>query len=90
MTRTRQRKTYVACLSNDGYPASLEPRKKAGPLSRAKNLSSIRAHSWVISGAYFTPTLEGQYIIKNLVLIGGALVLGATVRGGSLVAEPES
>lgn len=38
---------------------------------------------------YFAPTLEGQYIIKNLVLIGGALVLGATVRGGSLVAEPE-
>jgi uncharacterized membrane protein YphA (DoxX/SURF4 family) len=27
-------------------------------------------------------TLEGQYIIKNLVLIGGGLVLGATVRGG--------
>ena len=29
-------------------------------------------------------TLEGQYIIKNLVLIGGGLVLGATVRGGKL------
>lgn len=29
-------------------------------------------------------TLEGQYIIKNLVIIGGALVLGATVRGGRL------
>ena len=27
MTRTRQRKSYVVCLSNDGYPASLEPRK---------------------------------------------------------------
>lgn len=27
-------------------------------------------------------TLEGQYIIKNLVLIGAALVLGGTVRGG--------
>jgi uncharacterized membrane protein YkgB len=27
-------------------------------------------------------TLEGQYIIKNLVLIGAGLVLGATVRGG--------
>lgn len=26
------------------------------------------------------PTLEGQYIIKNLVLIAGALVVGATVR----------
>lgn len=27
-------------------------------------------------------TLEGQYIIKNLVLIGAGLVLGGTVRGG--------
>lgn len=33
-------------------------------------------------------TLEGQYIIKNLVLIGSGLVLGATVRGGYLSAEP--
>lgn len=36
------------------------------------------------------PTLEGQYIIKNLVLIGAAMVVGATVRGGGLVAEPPS
>ena len=27
------------------------------------------------------PTLEGQYIIKNIVLIGAAMVVGATVRG---------
>ena len=33
-------------------------------------------------------TLEGQYIIKNLVLIGAALVLGATVRGGRLDPDP--
>lgn len=33
-------------------------------------------------------TLEGQYIVKNLVLIGSALVLGATVRGGSLTSSP--
>jgi uncharacterized membrane protein YkgB len=31
------------------------------------------------------PTLEGQYIIKNLVLISAAIVVGATVRGGELV-----
>lgn len=29
-------------------------------------------------------TLEGQYIFKNLVLIGAGIVLGATVRGGGL------
>jgi uncharacterized membrane protein YphA (DoxX/SURF4 family) len=35
------------------------------------------------------PTLEGQYIIKNLVLISAGLVLGATVRGGGLVSDPK-
>jgi uncharacterized membrane protein YphA (DoxX/SURF4 family) len=34
------------------------------------------------------PTLEGQYIIKNLVLIGAAMVVGAMVRGGRIVPEP--
>jgi len=33
------------------------------------------------------PTLEGQYIIKNLVLIAAAIAIGATVRGGRVVAE---
>jgi ABC-type uncharacterized transport system permease subunit len=37
----------------------------------------------------FAPTLEGQYIIKNAVLISAAIVLGATVRGGGLVTRPE-
>ena len=32
-------------------------------------------------------TLEGQYIFKNLVIIGAGMVLGATVRGGRLVSE---
>ena len=36
----------------------------------------------------YAPTLEGQYIIKNAVLISAAIVIGATVRGGGLVAEP--
>ena len=36
----------------------------------------------------FAPTLEGQYIIKNLVLVSAAIVLGGTVRGGKLVADP--
>jgi uncharacterized membrane protein YkgB len=33
-------------------------------------------------------TLEGQYIVKNVVLISAALVVGATVRGGRLLSEP--
>lgn len=38
----------------------------------------------------YAPTLEGQYIIKNLVLVAAALVLGATVRGGHLTARPST
>jgi uncharacterized membrane protein YphA (DoxX/SURF4 family) len=37
----------------------------------------------------YAPTLEGQYIIKNLVLVGAGLVTGSTVRGGRIVAEPQ-
>jgi uncharacterized membrane protein YkgB len=36
----------------------------------------------------YAPTLEGQYITKNLVLISAAITIGATVRGGGLVASP--
>lgn len=36
----------------------------------------------------FVPTLEGQYIIKNIVLISASIVVGATVRGGRMVPEP--
>lgn len=38
----------------------------------------------------FAPTLEGQYIIKNLVLISAGLVIGATVRGGRIIESEES
>lgn len=37
----------------------------------------------------YAPTLEGQYIFKNIVLVSAGLVIGATVRGGRVVAEPE-
>lgn len=32
-------------------------------------------------------TLEGQYIVKNIVLISAGMVLGATVRGGKLTSS---
>jgi len=35
----------------------------------------------------FAPSLEGQYIIKNIVLISAGIVIGATVRGGGLTPE---
>lgn len=34
-------------------------------------------------------TLEGQYVIKDIILISAALVIGATVRGGGLTEKPE-
>lgn len=38
----------------------------------------------------YAPTLEGQYIIKNIVLVSAGLVIGATVRGGGLTAHPQA
>jgi uncharacterized membrane protein YkgB len=35
----------------------------------------------------YAPTLEGQYIIKNLVIVGAGIVLGATVRGARFKVE---
>jgi len=36
----------------------------------------------------FVWTLEGQYVFKDIVLVSVALVIGATVRGGGLIASP--
>ena len=41
----------------------------------------------VFTRAPYAPTLEGQYIIKNLVLVAAGIVIGATVRGGGLVSD---
>jgi uncharacterized membrane protein YkgB len=43
--------------------------------------------SEVFTRAPYAPTLEGQYIIKNLVLVAAGIVIGATVRGGGLVSD---
>jgi uncharacterized membrane protein YphA (DoxX/SURF4 family) len=45
------------------------------------------AETWTVFP--IAPTLEGQYIIKNLVLVSAAIVIGATVRGGDMVADPD-
>lgn len=36
------------------------------------------------------PTLQGQFIMKNLVLITAGISIGATVRGGTVVADPHA
>lgn len=38
----------------------------------------------VFSQFPFVLTLEGQYIVKNLIIISASIVIGATVRGGQL------
>ncbi|MCK6627427.1 MAG: DoxX family protein [Anaerolineae bacterium] len=42
----------------------------------------------VFTAIPYAPTLEGQYIIKNMVLVSAGLVIGATVRGGRVIADP--
>jgi uncharacterized membrane protein YphA (DoxX/SURF4 family) len=51
-------------------------------------LALFPAETWNIFP--ISPTLEGQYIIKNLVLVSAGLVIGATVRGGAVVADPQA
>lgn len=41
----------------------------------------------VFGSVPFVLTIEGQYIVKNVVVIASALVIGATVRGGGLKAD---
>jgi uncharacterized membrane protein YkgB len=45
------------------------------------------AESW--THLAYAPTLEGQYIIKNIVLIAAGVLLAATMRGGRVVASEE-
>ena len=35
----------------------------------------------------YSLTLEGQYIVKNIILLSAGIVLGGTLRGGKLVAS---
>ncbi len=35
------------------------------------------------------PSLQGQFIIKNFILIAAAISVGGTVRGGGMIADPE-
>jgi len=38
--------------------------------------------------APFVLTFEGQFLLKNLVLVSAAIVVGSTVRGGRIRPEP--
>ncbi|MFO7320300.1 MAG: DoxX family protein [Chloroflexota bacterium] len=36
----------------------------------------------------FVFTLEGQYVVKDIILVSAGLVIGATARGGGLTSDP--
>ncbi len=40
----------------------------------------------MFSGPHRAPSLEGQYVIKDVVLVAAGMVIAATVRGGRLIA----
>lgn len=43
----------------------------------------------LFSGAGIAPTLEGQYVLKDVIIVGAALVLAATLGGARLSAGDE-
>ena len=43
----------------------------------------------LFAGNYNAPTLEGQYVVKDLVLLAAALVVGLQQRGAELVILPD-
>ena len=44
----------------------------------------------IFSSSVLVPTMEGQYIIKNLVLLSAGIVIGSTVKGGGIIAGPKA
>ena len=48
-------------------------------------LAAFGSETWK---APLMPTLEGQYIIKNVVLVAAAIVVGASARGSKLIVDP--
>jgi uncharacterized membrane protein YphA (DoxX/SURF4 family) len=46
--------------------------------------------SRMFSGPHHAPTLEGQYVLKDVIVVAAALVLAATLRGAKLTAQAPS
>ena len=44
----------------------------------------------LFDGPHGAPTLEGQYVFKDIILVGAALVLAATLGGGKLAKRDEA
>ncbi len=46
-------------------------------------------HSEVFKIIPTVPTMAGQYIIKDIIIISAGILIGGTVRGGKMIADPE-
>ncbi len=44
----------------------------------------------LFGGPHGAPTLEGQYVLKDIIIVGAALVLAATLGGGRLTAKRDA
>jgi uncharacterized membrane protein YphA (DoxX/SURF4 family) len=44
----------------------------------------------LFDGPHGAPTLEGQYVLKDVILVGAALVIASTVGGARLTRAPET
>lgn len=44
--------------------------------------------SRMFSGPHHAPTLEGQYVLKDIIVVAATLVLATTLRGAKLTAHP--
>lgn len=44
----------------------------------------------IFHGPYHAPTLEGQYVVKDVILFAAGMVLAATVKGGRLIRGPRT
>jgi uncharacterized membrane protein YkgB len=42
----------------------------------------------MFSGPHHAPTLEGQYVLKDIIVVAATLVLATTLRGAKLTAHP--
>ena len=43
----------------------------------------------LFDGPHGAPTLEGQYVLKDVILVAAALVIAATVGGGRLTGKSD-
>lgn len=44
---------------------------------------------YLFTGPFHAPNIEGQYVLKDVILASAGMVIAATLRGGHLTTEPQ-